>query len=310
MTRVSARLNERMPTSVTRKIPTWVLFISVASFWGLNMVAMQVAGRQVPPMTVAAARSLVGGLVLFALARRRNARLPNTPEEWKAIAAIALLMTGMSTAFLFLAVQNAPAGLASILANTMPLFTAILAPIFLNERVNLKSGLGLVLGLAGAVIVAWQAIEGDVKPAGVIYGILGAVTAALGGILYKKFPLPGLDRLMAVALQLLMSCAVLLVVAVPEDRSAMTFRWTFWLSFVYLSLLGLAMSFVFFSELISRGNALQASAVAYLSTILGVLFGAIFLKERLSPSVLLGGAIAILGVAIVQMPARKPSSPT
>lgn len=273
------------------------------------MVAMRVAGRQVPPLTVAASRSLVGGLVLLALARRKGARLPNTPDEWKSIAAIALMMTGMSTAFIFLAAKNAPAGLASILTNTMPLFVAILAPILLKETVSLKSGIGLLLGLAGAVIVAWRAIEGDVKPAGVIFGILGAVTAALGGIMYKKFPLPGVDRLMVVAVQLLMSCVVLTLAALPENRSHMTFRWTFWLSFVYLSLLGLATSFVFFSELISRGSSLQASAVAYLSTFLGVLFGALFLKERLSASVLIGGAIAIIGVAIVQAPSRTPRSP-
>jgi drug/metabolite transporter (DMT)-like permease len=298
-----------MPTSVIKKIPSWVLFISVASFWGLNMVAMRVAGRQVPPLTVAASRSLVGGLVLLALARRKGARLPNTRDEWKGIAAIALMMTGMSTAFIFLAAKNAPAGLASILTNTMPLFVAILAPILLKEQVSLKSGIGLLLGLAGAVIVAWRAIEGDVKPAGVVFGILGAVTAALGGIMYKKFPLPGVDRLMVVAIQLLMSCVVLTLAALPENRSHMTFRWTFWLSFVYLSLLGLATSFVFFSELISRGSSLQASAVAYLSTFLGVLFGALFLRERLSASVLIGGAIAIVGVAIVQAPSRKPHSP-
>jgi drug/metabolite transporter (DMT)-like permease len=273
------------------------------------MVAMRVAGRQVPPLTVAASRSLVGGLVLLALARRKGARLPNTRDEWKGIAAIALMMTGMSTAFIFLAAKNAPAGLASILTNTMPLFVAILAPILLKEQVSLKSGIGLLLGLAGAVIVAWRAIEGDVKPAGVVFGILGAVTAALGGIMYKKFPLPGVDRLMVVAIQLLMSCVVLTLAALPENRSHMTFRWTFWLSFVYLALFGLAMSFVFYSELISRGSYLQASAVAYLSTFLGVLFGALFLKERLSVSVLIGGAIAIVGVAIVQAPSRKPHSP-
>jgi drug/metabolite transporter (DMT)-like permease len=288
-------------------VPTAALFVAVASFWGMNTVAMRVAGRTVPPLTVAAARALVGGLVLTAIARRRGAHWPQTRQQWVQIAAIAVPMTGLSTAFLFLAAKNAPAGLVSILSNTMPLFVAVLATIVLAERVTTRIALGLAVGLLGTVVVAWRAIEGEIRGIGIFYGVMGAVTAAIGSVMYKRFPLAGVDRLMAVAMQLLISCAVLAFMAIPDDRSGMEFPRTFLLSFVYLALLGLAVSFVCFSELVSRGTGMQASAVAYLATVLGVLFGAAFLDERLSWSVLVGGAIAIVGVALVQFGGLKPS---
>jgi drug/metabolite transporter (DMT)-like permease len=285
-------------------IPTAVLFGCVSAFWGLNTVAMRVAGRYVPPLTVATWRSVVGGVLLLLLARRRRADWPRRRDEWKGVIALGLMMTGAATAFLFLAAKNAPAGVISILANTMPLFVAILAPLLIGEPTSGRAWLGVAVGMAGTMLVAWRAIEGDVKPIGIVYGILGSLTSAIGSILYKRNPMPRLDRTMAVAVQLLVSSVFLAIVAIPDDRSHMTFPWMFIVSFVYLSVLGLAVSFVFFAELVTRGSGLQASAVAYLSTVLGVLFGAIFLDERLAWTTLLGGAIAIGGVALVQTSAR------
>ncbi len=294
--------------SALARVPTALLFVAVASFWGMNTVAMRVAGRTVPPLSVAATRALVGGLLLSLLAARRGARWPSGRVEWLQIAAIAVPMTGLSTAFLFLAARHVPAGLVSILTNTMPLFTAAMAPFLLRERLTARIALGLAIGMAGAVIVAWRAVGGDIEAIGIVFALLAAITSALGAVLYKRFPMPGVDRVRAVAVQLLISCVVLTVMAVPDDRSSMTFPWTFWLSFVYLAVLGLAVSFLCFSELVSRGTGMQSSAVAYLATVLGVLFGALLLHERLSWTVLVGGAIAIGGVAIVQLtgPAAAP----
>lgn len=287
-------------------VPTAVIFCAVASFWGMNAVAMKVAGRTVPPLTVAAVRAVLGGLVLLAIALREGADRPRGRSEWVGICAIAIPMTGLSTAFMFLALRHAPAGLLSILSNTMPLWVALLAPLVLAEPTTRRALLGLCVGLLGTAVVAWRAVEGEVRLIGVMFGVLAALMAAIGTMMFRKFPLPRLSRSMAVSMQLLVSSVLLGVMAVPDDRSSMTFPWTFWLSFAYLTLLGLALSFVLFSELTRRATGLQSTSVAYLSTVLGVLFGAVLLGERLSWLTMLGGVIAIVGVAIVQTaPTRR-----
>ena len=286
--------------SVLAAVPTLVLFCAVASFWGLNTVAMRVAGRSVPPLTVATCRSVVGACVLLALARRQGADRPRGRAEWFGIAAIALPMTGLGTAFLFLAARNIPAGLLAIITNTMPLFVAVLAPIVLREATTRRALVGIAIGLGGTVLVAWRAISGEVRAIGVVFAVIAAATSAFGSLMYRRFPLPRLDRTMVVAAQLALSALLLAVMAAPDDRSHLRFPWTFWLSFTYLSLLGLALSFVLFAELLRRASGLQASAVAYLATVLGVVFGAVILHERLSWLTLVGGAIAIAGVAVVQ----------
>ena len=250
--------SQRPGGGLIASIPLPLLFCMVASFWGMNTVAMRVAGRSVPPLTVAAARSLLGGTILFAIAKRRRADRPRTREEWFGVIALGLIMTGASTACLFLAAKSIPAGLVAILTNTMPIFVAVLAPFMLSERITARTAVGLVVGLGGTVIVAWRAIEGNVRPLGIVYGLGGAAATALGGLLYRRFPLPRLDRTMLVASQLLGSTVLLTLLAIPDDRSHMRFPWNFWLCFVYLALGGLALSFLCFSELMRRGSGLQS----------------------------------------------------
>ncbi len=289
-----------MAPSLLKRVPPIALFVGVAFCWGMNSVAMKVAGRYVPPLTIAAARSLVGGVVLLALARAGGSDWPRGRNEWRPIIALAVVMTGLTTAALFLAAKNAPAGIVSIFTNTMPLWTAIMAPIFLNEKLRPNVLVGLAVGLGGTVIVAWRAIEGEIKVAGVVFGLVAALMSAAGSILYKKYPLPRLDRTMVIGVQLAISTVVLTALAIPDDRSHMRLRWQLVLSFVYLAFIGLAVSFVMFSELVSRATAMQSSAVAYLATVFGVVLGAVVLHERLSWLVLIGGVITIVGVAIVQ----------
>jgi drug/metabolite transporter (DMT)-like permease len=290
----------RVRRSLLAAVPSAALFVAVAAIWGLNTVAMRVAGRNVPPLTVAAARSLVGALVLLGIARASGADRPRGRAEWFGIVAIAIPMTSFGTAFLFLSARNIPAGLLSILSNTMPIFVAVLAAVFLRERTTVRGALGIAIGLGGTVLVAWRAIEGEVRLIGVVYALLAALTSGFGSVMYRRFPLPRLDRTMVVSVQLLLSSVLLALVAIPDDRSRMRFPWTFWLSFAYLATVGLALSFVMFAELSRRLESTRVSAVSYVSTVLGVAFGALLLHERLSWLTLLGGVIAIGGVAVVQ----------
>lgn len=289
-----------MAPSFLKRVPPIVLFVGVAFCWGMNTVAMKVAGRYVPPLTIAAARSLVGGILLLTIARRRHSDWPQGRAEWRPIVALAIVMTGLTTAALFLAAKNAPAGIVSIFTNTMPLWTAIMAPVFLSEKLRSGVLVGLAVGLCGTVLVAWRAVDGEIKVQGVVFGLVAALMSAGGSILYKKYPLPRLDRTMVIGVQLSISTVVLAALAIPDDRSDMQLRWQLVLSFVYLAFIGLAVSFVMFSELVSRATAMQSSAVAYLATVFGVVLGALMLHERLSLLVLVGGVVTIVGVAIVQ----------
>jgi drug/metabolite transporter (DMT)-like permease len=296
------------PLSIMRKVPVPVLFVGVAFCWAMNSVTMKIAGRYAPPLSVAWVRALVGASLLLLLARRSGARWPNSRDEIKGLFLIGLFMTGLSTACLFLAAKHVPAGLVAIFANTMPLFTAMLAPFMLGERLTRRIMLGLAVGMAGTVLVAWRAVSGEIDGLGVVFGVLAGALTAIGSILYKKYPMPGLERRMVVGVQLAFSSVVLAVLSIPDDRSNVRFTWQLLASFAYLSIIGLALSFVMYSELLSRATAMQSGSAAYLSTVIGVVLGAVMLGERLGLLVLIGGTVTIVGVALVQLTQLRGSS--
>jgi drug/metabolite transporter (DMT)-like permease len=287
-----------------KRLPIWFLFVGVAFCWGMNTVAMTVAGKYAPSLSVAALRALCGAIILLTMAKRSGASFPTARADWVAMAAIGVSMTGLSTAFFFLGARAVPAGVLAILSNSMPLFTAILAPIVLGERLTGRIGIGLLVGMLGTVLIAWRAIAGDISVRGVIYGLLGAGFAAVGSVLYRKWPLRGFDRTMTVGVQLAVSFGFLGVWSIPDDRSAIRITWPLILSFVYLAIV-VGLSFVMYSELLSRATALQSGSVAYTATVFGVVLGAVLLRERLSWLVLIGGAITIAGVALVQFTHTK-----
>ncbi len=290
----------RYGATVIKRVPVGVLFCGVAFCWGMNSVAMRYAGRFGPPLTIAAVRAVVGTAILLLLARKSGADWPRGKQEWIGIGLIGLFMTGLSTACLFLAAKNIPAGLVSIFSNTMPLFTAMLAPVLLKERLTKRMLIGLLIGLGGTIIVGWRAIHGDIKPIGIVLGLAAGLFTAIGSVLYKKYPLLQLDRRMMVGCQLGVSAVVIGVLSIPGSSATFTFKPMFFVAFAYLAFIGLALSFVMYSELLSRASAMQSGSAAYLATVLGVLLGAVLLGERLSWLVLIGGVVTIAGVALVQ----------
>jgi drug/metabolite transporter (DMT)-like permease len=283
------------------RVPVAALFVGVAFCWGMNSVAMKYVGRFGPPLTIAAARAVVGSAVLVVLARRSKFDWPRGSDEWIRVGLIGLFMTGISTACLFLGARLIPAGLLSILSNTMPLFTAVFAPLLLKERLTARLSGGLLIGLCGTILVGWRAIHGKIQPAGVLLALGAAMFTAFGSVLYKKFPLVRIERQMLVGCQLAVSAVVLGAMSIPGHHKAFTFKPMFFVAFAYLSIIGLALSFVMYSELLSRATAMQSGSASYLATVIGVVLGSVLLGERLSWLVLLGGAVTIAGVAIVQI---------
>ncbi len=304
----SGNRGQRRYGEAMKRVPIPVLFVGVAFCWGMNSVAMRYAGRYGPPLTIAAVRAVVGASVLLLLARRSGARWPKGSQELIGVALIGFFMTGISTACLFLAAKRIPAGLVAIFSNTMPLFTALLAVLILHDKIKPQVVAGLIVGLAGTVIVGWQSLHGDIGIVGILLGLGGGFFTAIGSVLYKRYPLEGLDKRMLVGCQLAVSAVVIGLLSVPDDRSTFNFTPMFWLTFAYLSFIGLALSFVMYSALLSRGSVMVSGSAAYLATVFGVLLGWLLLSEHLSLLEIVGGAVTIAGVALVQFGPYRAAS--
>ena len=204
------------------------------------------------------------------------------------------------------AVLSITSGLASILNATTPIFTAIVAALWLGDKLDRSRILGLLIGFGGVLLLA--ADKADFKAGGSGWAIVAMLLATLCygfATNYTKRKLGNVPTLVNAAGAQLAAAVVLLPgaywfwPAVTPDLKA-------WLAVLVLGIGCTALAFVLFFRLLAEVGASRAVTVTFLIPVFGVLWGSLFLGETLSASMLLGGAVVVLGTALATGVMRLP----
>jgi drug/metabolite transporter (DMT)-like permease len=271
--------------------------VLLAAIWGGSFPFMRVAAPALGPAWTAELRVLLGGLVLLAWLRLAGVEV-GLRRNWRAYFIVGGLGVAAPFALYAFAAMHAPGSLLAVVNATAPIFGLVWGAAFREERVTLPRAAGLALGLAGVVLIA--------QPGGGEYPRLGwAVAAALGacccyglvGVLIKRFARQVPPRAMAAGNQL--AAAALLVPLLPlapplAAPSALVIA-----NVLALALLASGIAFVLYFRLIADVGAARALTVTYLIPGFGVLWGVLFLGERVSAPMLVGGALVLLGTVFV-----------
>lgn len=283
----------------------------VAALVGLNFTILKYGLEHSSPIMLTAARSLVGGPVLLAFALLRGERPPRDRRDWWNIAVVSFTITTVSSALLVIGTRRVPAGLASLLSSTMPLFTAVLGVVLLGTRISARAGAGLAVGFVGTVTLAAPAMSGDGQAIGVIVLVLSALAWAYGTVHMKWQDMTRVPPVMLVAIQLMMSAAVLLPFGLlVEGTDEVDVGWGLFWPLMYSAIPSQALTFALLATVVRRASPTQAAASAYLAPLFGVLFGWLIRHERLGVLEVLGGALIVAGVYVVVTAASVPKLPT
>jgi drug/metabolite transporter (DMT)-like permease len=205
-----------------------------------------------------------------------------------------------------------PAGVSAVVVSLQPVLTALLATRLLGERPAVRQWLGLVLGVAGVVLVVAPDVAGDTAGDVPVRGLLACVVALLSttaGTLYQKRHGDEVPLLWGTAVQYAAAAAVLLALAVATEP--LTVAWTadFLLAFGWL-VLGLSIGAVLLLLLLlRRGTASGVASLFYLVPPATAVEAYLLFGERLVPLSLTGLAVAVVGVALVVVPARQARVP-
>jgi O-acetylserine/cysteine efflux transporter len=284
--------------------------IVASAIWGSNFVVTKEALHDTSPLVLGMWRAALGGTVLVGVGLAIGGSLPMVRGHLREIFWLALHMTTLSTAFLILGVKRVPAGLGSLLSNTMPLFMVLLALPMIGERPTRRALFGMAIGFAGTALIAAPALHGETSALGIVFMLLAALTWASGSILYKKYDLGLVHPFLIVGVQLWLSAIGLAIAGIPIEGVHTThLSVAFLASLAYLAIVGLALVFVVWGEILQRGSATEASATAYLVPLFGVLFGALFLGEDLTLVELLGGLLVLAGVGVITRNRRTALAP-
>ncbi len=285
--------------------------VLVAMLIGGNFSALKFALDHTTPFLLASMRTVIGGTFLVVLALSRGEQFPTDRAVLGRIFVVGFSITTVSSGLLVFGVNKVPAGFASLISSTMPLFTAILSLLLLGARVTRLGALGLTIGFFGTAVLASPALDGDAKLVGAISLIFSAIAWAFGTVFMKWKDFSSVSPIMLVGVQLWMSAVMLVPFALAVEGTADT-DWSIGLlvPLLYAAIPANAVTFALMATVVRRATPTQAAATAYLIPLFGVFFGWAIRDEVLGFVELLGGLLVVAGVCVVvtagQRPARSP----
>lgn len=274
--------------------------VLVAMLIGLNFTVLKFALDHTTPLLLAGMRTVIGSAALLAFGFARGERLPTRLGDLANIFAVSFSITTVSSGLLVTGVSKVPAGVASLLSSTMPLFTALLTFLLLGAAISRLGAIGLAVGFAGTVVLAAPSMSGSTATVGILALTGSALAWAFGNVYMKWRDFSRVSPIMLVGVQLMMSAAVLVPVGLMVEGTADT-DWSTGLVWplLYASIPANAVTFALMATVATRATPNQAAATAYLIPLFGVTFGALFRSERPGLAELAGGALVVVGVYLV-----------
>jgi drug/metabolite transporter (DMT)-like permease len=291
---------------------TLARFLLLALLWGSSFTFIKVSLRGLTPGQLVLTRLVLGAAVLLAIAGLRRVGLPRSAGIWGHVTVAALLGNVVPFLLLSYGEQSTGAGIAGVLIGGTPLLTLSLATMVLpTERATPRRAVGLLVGFLGVVIVIspWHDAGGSV---GGRLACLGAALSYAAGFVYVRRNLsPRGVAPMSLAAGQLTSAAVLQLLVTPFlawHTPHLTGEVT--MSIVILGLFSTGLAYVLYFRLIGDIGATSASAVNYVVPVFAVVISAILLGEPVTWTLLVGGAVVLVGMAYAENRLRPPRRET
>jgi drug/metabolite transporter (DMT)-like permease len=274
-------------------------FVLLAAVWGGSFLLMKLGATEFGPLPMAFIRVLLAALFLLPLLAWRG-QMSALRAQYKPILAVGALNSGIPFALFGFSVLHINTGLSSILNATTPLWGAIVAWVWLRDRPTPLRILGLVIGFAGVAALAWDKATfkaGASAPGLAVLACLGATLCYGISASFTKKYLTGVPPL-ASATGSQIGAALLLLIPAATHLPAQAPSAKAWVAIVMLALLCTALAYVLYFRIIARLGPARAITVTFLIPVFGVAYGTLFLGETLTASMLLCGAVIVLGTAL------------
>lgn len=270
----------------------WLLFGAMALIWGVPYLFIRIAVESYSPATIVAARALIAALVLLPFALRSGA-LRAALKKWPWVVAFGFVEVGGPFLFLGFAEQTLHSGPTGLLVATVPLFAALIA-LGMGDRAvltPLRLG-GLLIGFGGvAIVVAGPGLaSGDLLAVGAV--LLTAVMYAIAPFIIAR-KLTDVPSLGSITLAMLVVGAFYVPIAIVTPQGVPTVQAT--VAVVVLAVLCTAIAFLAFFALIREVGPVRAPLFTYVNPVVAIILGAIVLSEPLTPGLLIGFPLIIVG---------------
>ena len=297
------------PAKSPKQAPIWqahAKLVFVALCWGTTLIAGRIVAQNLPNLTAASSRFLIAALIFVVLLRSQGP-LPKINAK-QALVTAAMGLTGVFcfNFFFFTALEKVPASKVALIVSLSPILTALAVSFILKERLSFQRWCGIVLAFFGVSIVITQ---GQVHETLQYFAnsfesgegfMMLSVSSWVAYTVLGRFALVGLTPLQATTYAALWGTAGLLLATlsdIPLWHSGMLTLENA-LGILYIAIFGTVIASLWFLQGVRVLGPARTAVYANLTPIFGVILGYLILSEPIDLSMIIGGAIVILGVTL------------
>lgn len=250
--------------------------------------------------TAAVRVAIAAGFLLPLMALK--GQVPDLVRHWKPVFVVGLLNSAIPFACYSFALLSITTGLSAILNATVPLFGAIVAWVWLGDKLNGSRMLGLLVGFAGVAMLAWDKASFKPDASGVAPGwavlacLLATLCYGMAGSFTKRY-LGGIPPLVNAAGSQLGATLGLALPALwlwPAHNPSLTA----WLALAVLGVVCTGLAYVLFFRMIQNAGPARALAVTFVVPVFAVCYGVAFVGEAITPWMLVCGAVILCGTGL------------
>jgi drug/metabolite transporter (DMT)-like permease len=302
------------PQDPGHRLKLIVSFALLYVLWGSTYLAMRVAVQDIPAFVIGAVRYLVAGLVMLSFCAITGRKVSLTGTDFRRVLGIGVLLLSIGNMGILWSEKYISSGLAALIAAVVPIWVVVIEAWLLRSiRITLRIITGLATGMLGLLILLWPRLTAGTHPGRIeLFGctllFFAAFFWALGSICSGRWSLT-VDVFTSAAWQMTLAGAVNAVVALLLGQFHQArFTRPAVLGIGYLIVFGSWVGYSCFIWLLEHVPTTKVSTYTYVNPIVAVFLGWVLLHEKVDAFMLVGSAVIIGSVAVVNTSKLKRTS--
>ena len=277
------------------------LLCFLALIWSSAFFNIKIATESFGPVTIAFLRVFLASIPLIILCNIKNIKIEVFSKDWYWFALIGFVNLVIPFFFISYGIKAVQSNLAAILMSSTPLTSTILGHYFTkNEKFNLIKTLGVLIGFSGIVYLFSDNIlinENNFYSALLI--LLGATGYVVGGVLTLKISNKRNENV-TTSICIWASIILLPLTLIFEQPWNSTPNTLSIISVVYLGLVSTGLAWLLRFSILKKNGLIFQSQVSFLIPIFGIILGYIFLKELITPKIIVSVVLVLVGIYLAK----------
>ena len=294
---------------MTTKQKAYIALTLTSLVWGTSWVASKIGIQKVPALEIAAVRQFIAGVILVSFFLIRGQKLP-TKKEFGWLTMMAVLLFVSANGIATMALKTIPSGMGALISALYPLSVVIIERIFFrNTRITALTFTGLLLGIGGIAVVFYDNAfhnHSEGYSWGAILSLVAMLSWSIGTIVLSRTKLK-INAYYATGWEMLISSFILLIMllisgdSIPISQIPMQS----WGAITYLIIASNLITFAAFIYTMKHLQPAVAALYAYINPIVAILVGSLVVNEKITWKIIIGSAITLVGVYLVNQSLRK-----